>query len=125
MNIFKDSATPLVRRLCLALAAVIIFQLFYLGSQPIAVGLIPEPWDKAAHFSVFGALTVLLWVGTAGRMPITVVLATVALGACDELHQVQLPGRTADLLDFLADVMGCTTARTAIYLYARTTIFNL
>jgi hypothetical protein len=41
------------------------FQLFYLGAQPFAAGLIPAPWDKLAHLAVFAVLTTLLWIGTA------------------------------------------------------------
>jgi hypothetical protein len=36
------------------------FQLFYLGAQPFAAGLIPVPWDKLAHLAVFAFLTTLL-----------------------------------------------------------------
>jgi VanZ family protein len=101
---FESTPRTLLRRLCLLLAAAIAFQLFYLGAQPIAVGLIPAPWDKLAHFVVFSVITALLWIGTAGRMPIIVIITVVAIGALDELHQAGLPGRTADAADFLVDV---------------------
>ncbi len=48
------------RWLCLALAAAVTFQLFYLGAQPFAAGLTPVPWDKLAHLAVFAFLTTLL-----------------------------------------------------------------
>jgi len=49
----------------------------------------PAPWDKLAHLAVFAALTTLLWIGTAGRMPFAfaVVATAIAIGAFDELHQ--------------------------------------
>lgn len=102
-------STRLLRRLCLVLAAAVVFQLFYLGAQPFAAGLIPPPWDKFAHFLVFSALTALLWFGTAGRMPLVVIAAVVAIGALDELRQAGLPGRSADAADFLVDAaaIGC------------------
>ena len=59
-----------LRRLCLASAAALIFQLFYVGAQPAAAGLIPMPWDKLAHLAVYAAITALMWIGTAGRMPL-------------------------------------------------------
>ncbi|HEV8644633.1 MAG TPA: VanZ family protein [Burkholderiales bacterium] len=96
---------PLLRCLCLALAAAMTFQLFYTGSDPAAAALIPAPpWDKLAHFVVYSAITVLLWFGTAGRAPLAVIAAIVAVGALDELHQGSIPGRVADAADFVVDV---------------------
>lgn len=114
--------TSNARRLCLVLAAVIVFQLFYLGSQPIAVGLFQEPWDKVAHFVVYGALTALLWLGTADRMRFIMVFAGIALGACDEIHQMYLPGRVADVRDFLADAAGSLTAAAMMYFHTRSSV---
>src|SRR2546422_1253969 len=68
------------RWLCLALAAAVTFQLFYLGAQPFAAGLIPAPWDKLAHLAVYAILTMLLWIGTAGRMPLAVIATAIAIG---------------------------------------------
>src|SRR6266581_322588 len=99
MNAFETDLTPLARRLCLLLAAALVSQLFYLGAQPIAVGLFRAPWDKLAHFTLFGTLTVLFWIGSAKRARILMVFAAIALGACDEWHQVYLPGREADVFD--------------------------
>lgn len=42
----------LLRSFCLAAAAAVTFQLFYLGSQPFAAGLFQPPWDAVAHFIV-------------------------------------------------------------------------
>lgn len=96
---------PLLRCLCLALAAAMTFQLFYTGSDPAAAALIPAPpWDKLAHFVVYSAITVLLWFGTAGRAALAVIAAIVAVGALDELHQGSIPGRVADAADFVVDV---------------------
>lgn len=103
--------SPLARGLCLAVAAVIIFQLFHLGARPEAAGAIAAPWDKLAHFGVYSAVTALLWIGTSGRMPLAVIAAVAAVGAFDELHQASVPGRVADAWDFLTDV--CAAAATA------------
>lgn len=100
-----------LRRLCLALAAAIVFQLFYLGAQPLAAGLIPEPWDKLAHLVVYGTVTVLLQIGAGDRMPPAALIATVAVvGILDEWHQAGLPGRTADISDLLVDVCAAIIA---------------
>lgn len=112
--VMARAPSPFVRGLCLVLAVATIVQLFYLGAQPMAVGLIPPPWDKLAHFGVYSAITALLWIGTAGRMPLAVIAAVVAVGALDELHQASLPGRSADAWDFVTDV--CASAGTALAL---------
>lgn len=110
--------SPLMRSLCLAFAAVLVFQLFYLGAKPEAAELIPPPWDKLAHFGVYSTITALLWIGTSGRMPLAVLLAVVTIGALDELHQAGLPGRNADAWDFLMDVSaGAGTAFSMLLLY--------
>jgi len=108
---------PLLQFLCLLLATAVIFQLFYLGSQPFAAGLIPPPWDKLAHLVVYSAITALLWIGTGGSTPALVIMAVIAVGALDELHQANLPGRDAALGDFLVDV--CAGISTAILFYVQ------
>ena len=100
----------LQRALCVAAAGVITFALFHGGGQPVAAALIVEPWDKLAHFAVYGAITALLWLGAGGRAPFTVVAVVIAIGALDELHQVDVPGRTADMVDFLVDGAGALAA---------------
>lgn len=42
-------------------ALAIIAGLFVGGAQPVAVGLIPVPWDKVVHASAFFVLTLFLW----------------------------------------------------------------
>ena len=98
------------RCLCLAMAAAIVFELFTMSLRPAAAGLIAAPWDKLAHFAVYSAIAVLLWVAAAGRMRVAVLFVVVALGLLDELHQAGVPGRTADAMDFLADT--CAAAAT-------------
>ena len=70
--------------------------------------------DKMAHASVYavlagaclGALAGGRWTGvTMGAAAAAVLMAT-AYGVTDELHQRFVPGRTADLLDLLADFTG-------------------
>jgi VanZ family protein len=102
------------RPVCLLLAAVLVFQLFYLGSQPFAAGLILPPWDKFAHLGVFAAIAALLWFATEGRAPVLVIAAVMLIGALDEIHQASLPGRTADILDFLTDT--CAALATVMLL---------
>lgn len=109
-------ATPIVRGLCFVLAAALVFQLFYLGAQPAVAGLFRPPWDAAAHFLFYSALTALLWTAGAGRMPLVVFAAVVVVGGLDELHQASLPGRVADAADFLVDVGAAIFACAAMLL---------
>ena len=114
-------APPPFRWPYLLVAAAVVFQLFYVGAQPVAAGLIPAPWDKLAHLAVYSLITLLLWIGTAGRIPLTVIATVVVIGAADELHQAQLAGRFADTVDFLVDACAVTGTVAAIRLHARRT----
>jgi len=99
----------LIRSTTLLIALIVIFNLFYLGAKPVAVGLFPEPWDKLAHFLVFSLLTALFWIATDGRFGIPIVIAVSLIGAADEIHQIFLPGRSAGLDDFTTDVIATLT----------------
>ena len=82
-------------------ALLLVAQIFSLGALPFEIG---EPWDKLWHFLAYGALTLLLWIATDARRPLLVVAVVMLLGGIDELRQAWLPGRSADPLDFLADL---------------------
>ena len=88
---------------CLIAAGGIMLGLLFVGSHPVPAG-----WDKAAHLSVFALITALLLYGTEGRAPLAVLAAVVGFAALDELHQLFLPNRAAELLDFVADAAAAT-----------------
>jgi hypothetical protein len=48
------------RLLCAAAVLPMVAGLFVGAAQPVAVGLLTEPWDKLAHATVFAVLTALL-----------------------------------------------------------------
>jgi VanZ family protein len=116
MTPVSETVHLVLRSVCLALAAVLVFQLFYLGAQPAAAGLFDPPWDAIAHFLYYSAITVLLWTAAAGRMPLAVLAAVVIVGGLDELHQASVPGRVADTADFLVDVSAATFTCAAMLL---------
>jgi len=90
--------------LALAWAAAI----YAVSAQPGGQVGLSSPWDKLAHAAAFGTLAWLLH--TAG-LPLTASLGLTALYALsDELHQLYVPGRQADVLDWLADVAGAMIA---------------
>ena len=64
--------------------------------------------DKVIHAGVFGILAVFVLLAT-GRPALSVVLASL-FGAADELHQATVPGRNADVFDWVADTIGALVA---------------
>jgi VanZ family protein len=71
-------------------------------------------WDKLAHLVGYAGLAFLLalvglfrrrpsWAAYAGLFAIVVLY-----GAADELAQIPVPGRSAELVDWLADALGAT-----------------
>lgn len=103
------------RYFCLLIAGIVVFNLFFIGSKPVAVGLFLAPWDKVAHYAVFSCITALLWYGFNGRRPALIVLLVIAIGALDEIHQTTLPGRQADILDFATDITAALCAGCLLY----------
>jgi VanZ family protein len=92
--------------------------IFNLSAAPT----LPSPeilgFDKVAHFGAYGLLGVLLAFATdRSRLPIAVAAVLgVAYGATDEIHQMFVPGRSPDVLDWCADAAGVLAA---CYLYTR------
>jgi VanZ family protein len=104
------------QRFSLLCALVLVAQLFTLGSIPFEIH---EPWDKMWHFLAYSALTLLLWIGTDGRRPVAVVALVMVLGAMDELRQSFIPTRTADSMDFLADLCAAIVTAGALAFFTR------
>lgn len=98
-----------VRSVATLVVVAVTLNLFWHGAQPYAVGLIPTPWDKLAHSAVFGAVALLAGVAIGARSPHSWTLGALAgcaLALADEAHQLVLPGRQADVLDLVADLVG-------------------
>lgn len=116
MPIKLSRQLPLV---CALLSAALVCNLFWLGTKPVAVGLIPEPWDKLAHVVTFGVLAAL-WCGVfRAQRPWRTLTIVILIGACDEIHQLWLPGRSADIADFLADIAGAGLVVAAICIHTK------
>jgi len=71
--------------------------------------------DKVAHFFAYLVLSVLLYLtfifqekfSFAQRNAVQLTLAiAICYGVLDELHQMLVPGRSAELLDWIADSIG-------------------
>lgn len=73
--------------------------------------------DKGVHFLEYGALSLFIvhavsvtWPGRGSSTFFATVVATVALGLLDEMHQSFVPGRFSDVLDLVADAIGAIAA---------------
>ena len=68
--------------------------------------------DKVIHAVVYAILAVLLlrafknWRGAAEKYIIFTLWTGSLYGVSDEIHQLFVPGRSADLLDVAADILG-------------------
>lgn len=88
--------------------------IFYLTHRP--TGGTFGVQDKIAHFGAYGVLATLLFLVTlAGRSSIMrtalfVLVCCASYGIADELLQMLVPPRTADFKDWVADVLGASTA---------------
>lgn len=91
--------------------------IFWLSSRPS----LPAPdvpyVDKAAHFGAFALLGALLAfaadrsVTGSPRRPLALAAGLgVLYGALDEVHQMYVPGRSPDVLDWAADAAGVAAA---------------
>ena len=81
-----------------------------LPGRAIPIGL-PHPLDWAGHFCLFGGLGVL--VGRAAalhrwplRRLVWLGVLLTAWAALDEVHQHFIPGRDAEVSDWLSDTLG-------------------
>ena len=85
--------------------------LFCLSAVPaLGVGLGIPYGDKLAHLGLYGVLgSTLAWGRNRapGVIPHVLLLALGAVyGISDEFHQMYVPGRQPDFIDWIADVVG-------------------
>jgi VanZ family protein len=83
---------------------------------PSAIG------DKGAHAMLYSGLAALIvralaggWRPFAGGIAVAAVLFSTLYGVSDELHQLFVPTRTADLNDLAADAVGSAVAVAVLY----------
>ena len=87
--------------------------IFFVSGLPVAP-LPEEVSDKTGHMVAYAGLAILAVRALGGGLPCRVVwrVAWLALaiaaayGIFDELHQLLVPGRSGDILDWYADVSG-------------------
>jgi VanZ family protein len=89
--------------------------LLILTSLPSGIAVTVDVSDKVNHFGAYGLLSVLLFLTMNFQMKypflkknanwLTVLIAS-SYGVLDELHQMLVPGRSCEFLDWLADFSG-------------------
>ena len=103
-------------------AALYAAILFLLSSQASPLGYLPSgllAQDKLLHAAAYAGLAGLLVPGLrrAGLSRPGAVLAAIAIarryGVSDEFHQSFVPGRDADVLDWIADTVGAAVGAVA------------
>ncbi len=87
--------------------------IFFLSSRPLEVDVSWPYFDKLAHGAAYTILGFLLAFGFFRSLRATlktclagVLVTGMSLGILDEVHQIFVPGRTADLRDAAADTIG-------------------
>ena len=100
----------LLQRISLLAALALVTQLLLLPEPSFVPSITAVITDKVLHAAVFGALAAMLWVLAGGRAALAVFGLAVGIGVLDEMHQLFVPGREADLKDLLADAAGAAVA---------------
>ena len=95
-----------VRVVCLVAFALVLAQLFLLDEPPLVRELKSFMWDKSLHAMAFGSFSLLLWFGVGYERPIANCFVIGVVASLDEIHQIFVPTRSADILDVVADVIG-------------------
>lgn len=97
--------------------ATVVFMLtiYWTSSQPAGIedpAFYIANLDKLLHFFAYLILGLWLRLGiygyfTSGRIRIIISLTLgILYGGFDELHQMYVPSRVADIIDWLADILG-------------------
>lgn len=94
--------------------------IFYLSSRSRVPGPDVAGFDKVAHFCAYALLMWLLAHATEhSRLPLALaVVLGLLYGVSDEIHQMFVPGRSPDVLDWFADAAGIAAA-TLVYVRRR------
>ena len=112
---------PFLRTLPAIVWAVLLFTLS-------AQSKLPEPpvtfdgIDKLEHATAYGILAGLIIVaqGVASKRAVLVAaLLTSLYGMSDEVHQMHVPGRSPDVLDWAADTIGGCVVAAGVFIARR------
>jgi VanZ family protein len=118
----RNSLSSYLRIAAAMLVLAMILNLFFWGAQPVAVNLLPTPWDKFLHGTTFAVLA--CGIGLASGMQgsrglIIAICGALLIGILDEWHQVYLPGRHPSWDDLLADAVGSLAGAALLMLWRK------
>lgn len=109
----RDGAGMARNRLYLVLLLLWVSFTFFLTSLPKAEMPVQFRFaDKVAHLAIYSVMGVLcgLWRRSSGgsgrRAVLEALLFIAAAGAVDEIHQYWIPGRSTEMGDWIADLLG-------------------
>ncbi len=105
---FKREVWRVLQLLGLMAAVAMVVMLFAMGDSSLATHTLSlnPPWDKCLHLVTYGVLAALLRFSGMLSNGLLIWLLLVGVGTADELHQVHIPGREANVLDLVADAVG-------------------
>jgi VanZ family protein len=114
------------RRLWLWLPVVVYAAAIFLVSSMPNPSMPDGVSDKSGHGAAYCGLGLVVlralaageWAGITARTSLAALALTTAFGASDELHQLFVPGRSADVHDVAADATGAAAGVTAAWLTA-------
>jgi len=115
----NQRASSLARFTVIAVLVVYWLALFVGTHTPSGVISQPKVWDKLLHFAGYGGLIFLLaWPVAARSGPSLGTYAyLLVIAACyaavDELGQIPIPGRSAEIGDWVADMVGAVAGLAA------------
>lgn len=101
---------------------------FLSSRSDLPVGPPPFPGsDKVVHACLFGFLTFLMvrgwvagqWQQINWTIVIGAIVATSLYGVTDEIHQMFVPNRHPDVLDWVADTVGALIVGTGLFFFAQ------
>ena len=95
----------------------------FIGSSIPEPPPIPGGTDKPLHLSAYLGLAVVVVRAVAGGLPRRIgagtaaiaIVITVGYGVTDEVHQMFVPGRLAEVYDLLADALGAIAGTAACW----------
>ena len=115
----------------LAINCGIIFALSAMSHPPIPGFMLFEGSDKVLHCTAYAAVGFsALWhyYYLTGRCDaesiIKSILFSAVYGLSDEVHQLFVPYRQFDLLDFAADVFGASLGMTVLFWWSKLKLFK-
>jgi VanZ family protein len=109
-------------------AALVFYWMILLVATSLPTHSLPDigGGDKIKHFSAYMVLSVLLSLSLLVQDKsrflkkyafISAVVIAAVYGLFDEIHQMFIPGRTCEFMDWVADVGGAITGALIIYFY--------